>query len=264
MRHRLTTTGIAGGQRVGQAAIAWPEWAASQLANAIACAQEHAASDRTTALAGELYTSWFAPPVVETPAALLRRPLVGLYRQAHAGTSRRVNDNGLQIIDRRDVIGRDRWWRTWGAEWSLASRRARGVRILFSPDMDSLGEFVATATAVLVESDVPWLLACPTLPSRLRHSGSAVLYLGEADALPSGLLPALEPVLRNDTPPLCLPLAPGAALAEQPTNGMTFGEHRCHLVALALGDLPGVEPLRAIADVFGSHGVDPAHPHLGG
>jgi hypothetical protein len=138
--------------------------------------------------------------------------------------------------------------------------------------MNSLPQFVAIMTAVLLESSVPWLLACPTLPSRLRHSGSAVLYLGDADALPAALLPTLAPVLRTDTPPLCLPLAPGAALAEQPSNGMTFGEHRCHLVALALGDLSlgnlrVSEPLgalQAIADAFGSHGVDPAHPHLGG
>jgi hypothetical protein len=131
--------------------------------------------------------------------------------------------------------------------------------------MESIEDFVAITTGVLLASDVPWLLACPTLPSRLRHSGSAVVYLAETDAIPGDLIPSLTSALRPDTPPLCLPLAPGASIAEQPSNGMTFGEHRCHLVALALGDLSRKqEPLRAIAGAFSSHGVDPARPHLGG
>jgi hypothetical protein len=43
---------------------------------------------------------------------------------------------------------------------------------------------------------------------------------------------------------------------------MTFGEHRCHLISLALG-LPRApqEPLSAIAEVFATHGVDPSAPH---
>ena len=49
------------------------------------------------------------------------------------------------------------------------------------------------------------------------------------------------------------------ALAQHPDNGMTFGEHRCHLVALALSG--GRFDLDAIAAVFRAHGVDPATPH---
>ena len=135
--------------------------------------------------------------------------------------------------------------------------------------MDELAAFVAITTSALLNETEPWLLACPTLPSRLRHSGSAVLYLPSVDALPAGLLTALAPALRTDTSPLCLPLAPGAALAEQPGNGMTFGEHRCHLVALALAGLvprtsERQDSLAAIANVFSAHGVDPTRPHLGG
>ena len=124
MRHRMTTSGIAGASRQArpQPESAWPDWAKTQLTDAVAKAADHASSERTTALAGELYHEWFAPAQVETPRSLLRRPLVGLYRQAHAGSSRRIGTDDWQIIDRRDAIGRDRWWRTWGPEWSPGVR----------------------------------------------------------------------------------------------------------------------------------------------
>ncbi len=126
---------------------------------------------------------------------------------------------------------------------------------------------MAAATSTLLDVDEPWLIACPTLPSRLRHSGSVVVYLPDDAALRQLLVAGLEPYLRTDTPPLCLPLGDGVALAEHPSNGMTFGEHRCHLVALAIERTERTEPtrnpLRAIADVFGAHGIDPAEPYRG-
>jgi hypothetical protein len=73
------------------------------------------------------------------------------------------------------------------------------------------------------------------------------------------VLRAARPLLRTDTPPLCLPVARGVAVAQYPDNGMTFGEHRCHLLALALRR-PG-RSLGEIADVFAAHGVDPSRPY---
>ena len=65
---------------------------------------------------------------------------------------------------------------------------------------------------------------------------------------------------------MCLPLGPGIAVAQYPDNGMTFGEHRCHLLALALADARSIEPagalvLDVIAQVFAAHGVDPSTPY---
>ena len=43
---------------------------------------------------------------------------------------------------------------------------------------------------------------------------------------------------------------------------MTFGEHRCHLITLALRHPSGArDPLRSIAAVFAAHGLDPAAPY---
>jgi hypothetical protein len=245
-------------------ASAWPVWARAELCEAIEIAREFRAVPRQTTLAGELYHEWFTPPVAETPPQLLRRPLAGLYRQAHAGSTRQNDLGEVPTIDRRDAIGRDRWWRTWGPLWSPARGRTSALRLLFSPDMNALTEFVRAATQTLVDIEEPWLLACPTLPSRLRHSGSVVLYLPDDAALRAAVIAGLDPYLRNDTPPLCLPLSEGVAVAEHPGNGMTFGEHRCHLVALAIERAePETDPLRAIANMFAAHGISPAEPHRG-
>jgi len=260
MRHRAT---FAHG-RAETAVIDWPVWASQQLLGAVDIATSFRRAPQATTLAGELYHEWYTPPVVETPTELLRRPLAGLYRQAHAGSTRRFDDADIPTIDRRDAIGRDRWWRTWGPQWSPARGRSSGLRLLFSPQMTALTDFVRTATQTLIDADEPWLLACPTLPSRLRHSGSVVLYLADDPALRSTLIAGLAPYLRDDTPPLCLPLGEGVALAEHPGNGMTFGEHRCHLVALAIERATeNTDPLRAIAEMFAAHGISPAEPHRG-
>jgi hypothetical protein len=240
--------------------LTWPAWAQLQLDDAIEMGRAFARQRQSASLAGELYHRWFTPPRVEIPAALLRRPLAGLYRSAHAGSTRRAADSDMSVIERRDAIGRDRWWRTWSEQWAPALSRNRTSRLLLSPDMTALEEFVAAATAVLLDLDEPWLLACPTLPSRLRHSGSAVIYLPADGRVARQLVDALAAYMRADTPPLCLPLARGIAVADHPGNGMTFGEHRSHLIALALEPAPA-DPLRAIADVFGLHGISPAEPH---
>jgi len=244
--------------------LEWPEWARQQLVSAVEIASAFRREPQPTTLAGELYHEWFTPAVVQTPTQLLRRPLAGLYRQAHAGSSRRLDDVDVPTIDRRDAIGRDRWWRTWGPQWLPARGRSSGMRLLFSPEMSALSEFVRAATRMLIDVDEPWLLACPTLPSRLRHNGSVVLYLADDADLRSELIAGLVPYLRADSPPLCLPLAAGVALAEHPGNGMTFGEHRCHLVALAVERAePKSDPLRAIAEMFAAHGISPAEPYRG-
>ena len=120
------------------------------------------------------------------------------------------------------------------------------------------------ATETLIDIEEPWLLACPTLPSRLRHSGSIVLYAPDDAELRDRVSAALSPYVRADTPPLCLPLRRGVAIAEHPGNGRTFGEHRCHLIALALQRAESdAAPLRAIAEMFTAHGISPAEPHRG-
>jgi len=240
----------------------WPSWAVPQLRAAVEIATRAAArrdgADRAVSLYREWYSALAERPVGYAPWG---RPLAGQYRRAHAGSVVKIRVDGVMVVDRHDVVGRDGWWRTWGEAWRPLRSRQQCVRVLFTPRADALVPFVNALTAGLRGAAFPWLLACPTDPRATRRSGYAVLHVPDAELI-ADLLPDLVPLLEDTRPPLALPLAPGVGLAADPDNGMTFGEHRCHLIALALGR-PGWRraPLDTIADVFSSHGIDPAAPH---
>lgn len=243
----------------GSAAGPWPAWVRPQLDDAVALAET--VTDRMS-VATLLYRDWFNPIAGDVDALPAHTPLAGLYRAAHAGSTTRYRRGGISVVARHDVIRAGGWWRTWGEDWTPPRTRPGSVRLLLTPRPDALGEFVATVTGRLVTERGPWSLACAIDPRRIARYGCAVLDLPNLDAVPDGLADELEPLLRPVTPPLCLPIADGVGAAEYPDNGMTFGEHRCHLVALALRHPSSAnDPLRAIAAVFNAHGVDPAHPH---
>lgn len=244
----------------------WPGWALPQLRHAVRLAGRIESRQQRTAMAPELYRSWFNP-VVGAPIAASRSPLAGMYRTAHAGSRKRVTTAGVTTVRRNDVVGRDGWWRTWGDQWCPPHSRSGSVRLLMTPRVDALEEFVATITAALLEEATPWLLACATDPRRLRRTGAAVLQVRHPDVMSASTATALHALLRPITPPLSMPWGPGIGVATAPDNGMSFGEHRCHLVALALRETtpanasPRSSPLRAIAETFAAHRIDPARPH---
>jgi hypothetical protein len=251
-----------GGRRSGRPPRApeWPAWATPQLEHAAHIAEQVSSGDGHPVLAAELYRRWFNPVIGR--GAQLTRPLAGVYRAAHASSGIRVQRDDMWVVDRHDVVGRDGWWRTWNEGWVPTRSRTEGVRIMFSPQPDAVADFVRTVTSEMRVVSSPWLLACATDPARFGRTAAAILYVPSVDAVPSTLLDGVAPTLRDATPPLCLPLVPGAALGQSPGNGMSLGEHRCHLVALALRTSAARrDPLVAVAEVFRTHGVDPAHPY---
>lgn len=247
------------GVAVGPFLSAWPDWAETQLLAAVKIVRRAESRGERQHLAAALYRDWFCPSVGRAGEVLRAgRPLAGLYRNAHTGSGLRRDDT----VRRHDVIGRDGWWRTWGDAWTPPRSRPGSVRLLMTPRPDQLAAVVRTITGALLDSDQPWLLACATDPRRLRRTGSVVLDLAAADDLPDSTFDELVPSLRPLAPPLCLPVAPGIALAEFPDNQMTFGEHRCHLIAVALRRPEAdAAPLAAIAEVFSRHGIAPAEPY---
>jgi hypothetical protein len=243
----------------GAAAGPWPSWASDQLDAAVSIA--NSADDRIS-VAALLYREWFNPIASDAEVLPTQRPLAGLYRAAHAGSGTRVRSGGISVVARHDVIRAGGWWRTWGEDWTPPRSRPGSVRLFLTPRPDQLTEFVSTVTGRLLHEHEPWSLACAIDPRRIARYGCAVLDLSSLGAMPAGLLDDLAPLIRPVAPPLCLPLTAGVGLAEYPDNGMTFGEHRCHLVALALRHPSSARnPLRAIAAVFKAHGIDPAQPH---
>ena len=240
------------------AAGPWPEWARAQLEAAVAVAGH--APDHL-GIARLLYREWFSP-LLEGAAAPATRPMVGVFRAAHAGSGRRVRSATLSVVDRFDLLGPDGWWRTWGHAWTPPRSRRGSVRLMLSPRTDRLAELVTLVTTALLPTEIAWSLGCATRAPRLARLGAAVLDVPSLESLPAGLLDQVAPLLHPAAPPLCLPVRPGIGLAEYPDNGMTFGEHRCHLVALALRHpSSATNPLRTIAAVFGAHDIDPARPY---
>ena len=249
----------AGASPRGPAAGPWPDWVVPQLTAAVALATT--AADRTS-VATLLYRNWFNPVAGDTRGLPAGTPLAGLYRAAHAGSASRVQRGTLSVVARQDVLRTNGWWRTWG-EHGLPPRGRRGsVRLMLTPRPDCMSEFVETITDRMLAGRTPWSLACATEPWRIARTGCAVLDLPGVEDVPSDLLADLQPLLRLAAPPLCLPLAPGVGVAEYPDNGMTFGEHRCHLVALGLRHRRrSRDPLSTIASVFNAYGIDPTEPH---
>lgn len=242
----------------GAAAGVWPSWAYEQLQHAIALAAD---APDSTSIARLLYRNWFNPAVADAAALRRAMPFAGVFRSAHAGSVLRVRSGGVSVVERFDLIGPDGWWRTWGQNWRPPRSRPGSVRLMLTPYPERLADLVRLITGTLLHAEQCWALGCATDPRRLARYGCAVLDLESADAVPTGLLASLQPLLRPVTPPLCLPLAQGVGLAEYPDNGMTFGEHRCHLVALGLRHRADVDPLTSIAAVFNAHGLEPAVPY---
>jgi hypothetical protein len=203
---------------------AFPDWAVPQLDAAVAIVHRAQDSGERQHVAAVLHRDWFCPSVGRAGEVLRAgRPLAGLYRSAHAGSTRQ-RAGEVEIVRRHDVIGGDGWWRTWGESWTPPRSRPGSIRLLLTPRPDALADVVRLITGALLDSSQPWLLACATDPRRLRRTGGVVLDLADLADLTPATLDELVPLLRHVAPPLCLPVAPGIALAEFPDNGMTFGE----------------------------------------
>lgn len=239
----------------------WAPWAPAQLREAARIADALPDGRRGATLAAELHRRWYSPalPVAGRPGRAWG-PLAGLYRRAHAGAPVRVD--GVSVIDRHDVLGRDGWWRTWGDAWVPTRSRRESVRVLLSPRPETLPSFVAVLTDALPHLDVPWLLSCPTDVRRLHRAGAVQLHVPAGAALGADLLAALCPLLQPVSPPLGRPLTGGVTVVEDPGSSPSFGVHRCRLVAAGLQH-PGArrDPLGAVARAFLGAGLDPAAPH---
>ena len=110
-------------------------------------------------------------------------------------------------------------------------------------------------------------------PARYERGAGATLLLARADFAAAAkllrpLLRALGPYLADAAPAFTKPLARGLAVAEEPANGLRFGEHRCLLLAeaiVAAGELGlhGTEQrLAAVDEHFRAAGLTLDAPYL--
>jgi hypothetical protein len=132
---------------------------------------------------------------------------------------------------------------------------------------------VARATYALNGAGLPFRLEALDDPARYDRRDAAALLVARDDyaavmALLRPLMRALGPHLAEGAPALTKPLARGLAVAEEPDDGQSFGEHRCGLLAgavVAAGARRLRHPGRRLALVrehFAAAGVDLEAPYL--
>ncbi|MCU1356261.1 MAG: hypothetical protein JWM89_1679 [Acidimicrobiales bacterium] len=188
---------------------------------------------------------------------------------AHPGTPLRMGA-ALAVSRRRDVVNGDGWWVTSASIGPAPERDL--VRVYWNCPVVTAPSLVGLVTELMEGSNEPYTLKCPVAGALFDRVDSCVLYLGlEAwRATQAGLRhihDRLSHRLRPTIPPLTLALGPGAALAEDPGNGQSFGQSRVHAVAdgLLTAASRGVVDDAAVLDVVTerllANGIDPVRPY---
>jgi hypothetical protein len=173
------------------------------------------------------------------------------------------------------------FWVAASQGWDIANSELPLVRVYWNLPVCQTPTLVDQVTRILGDSRTAYLLkvALPEADGTVHRADRAVLYLvaGEDPALPrevTAIYSALGAVLVDGSPRLTLPLARGVAVAEDPGDAQSFGQHRCRIIAEALTgegrELPPpntaegvVRRAAAIAEEFEARGLDPDRPYLG-
>ena len=133
--------------------------------------------------------------------------------------------------------------------------------------------FVAEVSQWLNAADVPFHAKVLSNPDTYQRADAGVLYLPGrcypvAKDLVTRIYDRLIPHIADGQPFFTKRLAPGLGLAEDPQNGLSFGQHRCWLVGRGLwtshenGGKTVAQRLDAIAEVLRTEGIDPEFPYL--
>ena len=148
------------------------------------------------------------------------------------------------------------------------------VRYYWHLTAEAAVPFMEAATGLLNAVAVPFTLKVLADPDAYRRADAGVLYLHRDVERQVGdtiarIHQSIAPSLRGDVPLFTRPLARGLAVAENPVSALSFGEHRCKLVAMSLwNSFLGGESGRdaraaALASAFRDEGLNPMSPHLG-
>jgi hypothetical protein len=159
-------------------------------------------------------------------------------------------------------------------EWDLEPSADGGITRVYWHLRSAGGPALVPLLArCLNAAAVPFRLKVPTSPAAYTRADAGVLYLpmnryaAAQDAVRT-VHAAMRDHLRDEVPLFTKRLAPGLGLAEDPGNGLSFGQHRCRLVARGLwaahqiGEQGPEDRLRAIVGAFRAEGLDAEHPYL--
>lgn len=147
------------------------------------------------------------------------------------------------------------------------------VRVYLNLTAEGAIQFMKQATLRLNLARLPFDLKALNDRQGYSRCDAVVLYIrkrsyhGVADILRE-IYPSISVHLKQRTPVFTKALVPGIGLAEDPGQGMSFGEHRCRLVAEGIvrareqGKKSLRERFRVVADHLAGEGVDLERPYL--
>ena len=148
------------------------------------------------------------------------------------------------------------------------------VRFYWNLRSEGAVTFVHLLTKTLNERGHAFRVKVVSDPSSYTRCDAGVLYTAgsDYDAVADGVASVyseVAPVIKPATPAFAKPLAPGLALAEDPSAGIeSFGQSRCQLLAEAiveaaeLGRHSTAEKLEVVADRFRRANLDLDQPYL--
>jgi hypothetical protein len=99
--------------------------------------------------------------------------------------------------------------------------------------------FVEVATKALNSASIPFQMKLLNAPDTYHRADAAVIYLRKADFPTASeylktIYLTVQCSLRENVPALTKRLAPGLGVAEDPGDGLSFGQNRCRLLVRAL------------------------------
>jgi Lanthionine synthetase C-like protein/HopA1 effector protein family len=120
-----------------------------------------------------------------------------------------------------------------------AQRTDRAVRLYWHLSADQAPKFLDEAITRLDQAGLPFTIKVLHSADLYGRADAGVLYLARRDVAAArpvirALHNLLAPDLRSETPRFTKHLAPGLGLAEDPSNGDSFGMHLCRMIAGAL------------------------------
>lgn len=147
------------------------------------------------------------------------------------------------------------------------------VRFYWHLTVEASGPWIHELTRRFNAASVPFHAKVLSDPSAYVRADAGVLYVASADvAAAMALLPALHTAvarqLRATTPMFTRRLARGLAVAEDPGDGRSFGQHRCQLVAEGLvrafeaGSTAAHRVAATVSARFAEEGLDITRPWL--
>lgn len=147
------------------------------------------------------------------------------------------------------------------------------VRLYWHLTSPAAPRLLAAISLLLNGAAIPFRAKVLSSPQAYRRADAGVVYLARDDfPRARGLLQRIHAEvrggLRDEVPLFTKRLAPGLGVAEDPGNGLSFGQHRCRLLARALwaahqdGRADARSNRQAIEAVFREERLDPEAPHL--